>query len=579
MDAMKNRLQGFFSQMVSRKGLVFGLPLLGIAGALTYYMWGEQEQERRYRGATVEVDYVRKGSIERHIDTVGTLSANESVVIKPQVTGTIKEIHFKGGESFGEDAPLVTIDDRVYQAQLKEAESRLELAKINYERKNRLFETQAGAKAKLDEAQSQLGVAEASVDLARLKLKHTVVRAPFDGVAGIRNISVGDVVNEQKDLLIFVDVNPMKIDFKLPSAFVQLLSIGQRVTVYVDGFQDQSFNADIEEIDARIEPQTHSLALRAKIPNDDGLLKPGLFGRVHLVAGSKDDVLLVPASAIEVTGDKEESVYRVVERSGYKVIEKATITTGIRNEETVEVVRGLNEDDIIVISGHVKIQDGSIVRPIGLRQEDKTSEKNDTGQGEDGAKADTGQGEDGVKEDTKEGVKKQETATKEETSKEENSEKSSSQPGSGGALSSGNQEPDKKSDKKSDEKSNQEANQESKESLNANHTKDPKEASETSQGENSEHHQKLQGVEKTHGGPPSDKQEGEAGPQDSHHKNANKDQGTHNEEVQNQVPPPSADSKEIEQKNHEDRGTSSSLTQRISSFFHKIIERIFKGKP
>ena len=341
-----------------------------ISSITGYFLWQKEEEKGRYKGATVEVERVRKGSIDRKISAVGSLAANESVVLKPEVSGTVTKIHFKGGDVVEKGDPLITIDDRRYKAQTKEVEAKLKLARINYERKKSLFEKSATAQAKLDEAQSQLAVAEAEADLARLKLSQTVVKAPFDGIAGLKMISIGDSVNEQKELLSFVDVDPMKIDFKVPGNYVQLLSIGQKVTIQVDGFGERKFKAKIDEIDARIDPQTHSLSVRASVSNKKGLLKPGLFGRVKLVAGTRDDTLLVPAAAVDISGD-EEFVYRVVKRRGYNVIEQVTVTAGLRTEDTIEIVQStLKEGDVLVVSGQVKIQDSSIVRPIGLEEDE-----------------------------------------------------------------------------------------------------------------------------------------------------------------------------------------------------------------
>ena len=373
---LEKNMNGFNFNTFSPKAIFGTILLIIFAGAITgYFIWKRTEEERTYKGATVEVDRVRKGSIDRKISAVGALTANQSVIIKPEVSGAITEILFKGGDSFQTGDPLVKIDERRYEAQLKEAKAKLNLAKINYERKKSLFEKSAAAQAKLDEAQSQLSVAEAEVDLAELKFSQTTVRAPFDGIAGIKMISVGDSVNEQKDLLSFVDVHPVKIDFKVPGNYVQLLSVGQTVVVYVDGFEGQKFDATIEEIDSRIDPQTHSLSVRASIPNERGLLKPGLFGRVELTAGTKDDTLLVPASAVDISGD-EEYLYRITKRKGFYVAEKVPVTIGIRTEDTLEVVQGsLKEGDIIVTSGQVKIQDSSIVRPIGLVEEKSDDEE------------------------------------------------------------------------------------------------------------------------------------------------------------------------------------------------------------
>lgn len=389
--------------------VIVGLAILVLIGAVIGYIIIEAEKNNRhYKGATIEVERVRKGAIERRINAPGSLTANQSVVIKPEVSGKIEELYFKGGDAKEKGDPLVKIGSKLYEAQLKEAKAKLALAKVTHTRRQKLFAKGATSKEKLDEAHSQLLVAEANVDLARTKLDHTVVKAPFDGYTGIRIISPGDSVNEQKELLSFVDLDPMKVDFKVPGNFIQLLSIGQEVKVAVDGFEGKIFEAEIEEIDSRIDPQTHSLSVRASISNESGLLKPGLFGRIIFVAGFKDDTILIPESAVDISGD-EKFVYRVVKRSGYNVAERVIVTTGIEDPDTntIEIVRGLDEGDVIVISGQVKIQDGSIVRPIGLEDE-KEDEEKDQDQSTGDSDNDEAKEENANSEDNSDGNKKEE---------------------------------------------------------------------------------------------------------------------------------------------------------------------------
>ena len=192
----------------------------------------------------------------------------------------------------------------------------------------------------------------------------------------MRNISVGATVDEGKDLAKLVDVTPIIIDFQVPATFVRLISPGQDITVKVDGFGDKKFDATIDAVDALIDPSSHSLSARGSIPNSSGELKPGLFGRVNLIAGSKDDALLVPEIAVEISGD-ENFVFKVVEQTrkdGTKtmVAYRTVVTTGLREGKNIEIVRGLKKGDLVVTSGQIKIRDRSFVRPINYTKEELT---------------------------------------------------------------------------------------------------------------------------------------------------------------------------------------------------------------
>lgn len=350
--------------------LIASVLLLCLVGGI-YWVLSPKEQLaaglRPEDYLAVEAEKVRRGSIVRRITAVGTLIAEKKVVIRPEISGKITKIFFEGGTPVEANAPLIEIDDRMYRAQVKEAEARFELTKSEYSRSAKLAEKSAGTLKNLEKSAAELKTAEAQLDIAKIKLANTVIRAPFAGVVGLKDVSVGTFVDERTDLLTLVDVDPILLDFRLPGSNLKVISVGQTVNVTVDGFENKVFKAVISAIDAKVDPAAHSIAVRASIPNKRGLLKPGLFARVRVVTGAKDNALLLPESSVLSRGD-EEYVYRVVDVPFEGVVApramKTFVTTGLSESGTVEIVKGLKEGDLVVTVGQAKIRPGYPVRIV-----------------------------------------------------------------------------------------------------------------------------------------------------------------------------------------------------------------------
>lgn len=332
-----------------------------VIALLTYFIQEKvgTKGRRQNEGPFVEVEHVRVGSMTRKVNAVGTLVANQVVKIRPEVHGLIAKVDVKGGQMVNAGDPLFEIDDRTFRSDLKDAEAKLALAQAEYKRAEKLAASQFGPIKTRDKTFAELKMAEAALETAKTRLERTVVHAPFEGVVGIHDIALGTPVSEQTELATLVDIDPIKVDFKLPGQFLRYISVGQQVNIRVDGFEDKEFKGSIESIDATVDESGHSIGVRAEMPNKKGILKPGLFARASVVVGSKDNTLIIPAGAIELSGD-EEFVFKVVD----KIAVRVPIATGLRENENVEVLRGLNADDLIITVGYQvkQLRDGTPVR-------------------------------------------------------------------------------------------------------------------------------------------------------------------------------------------------------------------------
>lgn len=307
-------------------------------------------------GVPVEARPVQIGALSDVIAAVGTLISNESVMLRPEISGRVEGIHFVEGAPVRQHALLVTLDDAIVAAELADARASLELSKRNFERARELFRQRAGTERTLDESKSKLDSDQAKVELALARQSKTRITAPFDGILGLRRVSVGDFVNAGDDLVNIESIDPIKIDFRVPERSLALIATGQAIDITVDAFPGKTFRGEIYALDPQIDPAGRSVAMRARITNRDGLLRPGLFARVSVIVSNRAQAITVPEQAIIPFGT-DRYVFRVIDG----VAKRTKVTLGVRRQGAVEVVDGLNADDVVVTAGQLKLKDGAPV--------------------------------------------------------------------------------------------------------------------------------------------------------------------------------------------------------------------------
>lgn len=312
----------------------------------------QESMRRELPKSVVEALPVELGTFETFTSIVGTLKANESIVVRPEVEGRIKEVRFKSGDFVNKGDILIVLEDTVYKALKKEAQARVGLWEKKYERARILYERRAGALKDQEEAFSNLEISRAELQKATSQLNKTKIRAPFSGVVGFRTISPGAFVRAGEDLVTLDDLDPMSIDFRVGENMLDKLEVGKIIQVEIDGFPDNIFEATIEAIDTNVDPLGHSIRARAQLANKEDLFKPGLFGKVKLLVSAHEDVLMVPESAIESRGN-QEYVYRVEDGMARYTVVK----TGGRNGEKVEILSGLQPGQTVIVAGQMKVQD------------------------------------------------------------------------------------------------------------------------------------------------------------------------------------------------------------------------------
>lgn len=368
--------------MNARRLLYSGIAAIGISAlcAYAYYVQrqpqlpseqtsspapaGDKSSQAAKTGAAqagpvaVDVASVATARLVDDINAVGSIRSNESVVIRPEVSGRIAKLNFSDGQQVRKGQLLVAFDSSVNQAEVQQAKAELGIARANFDRTVDLAKQKFISDRARDESQANVQVLEAKLALAQARLAKLEIRAPFSGIVGIRTVSVGDYVKDGTDLVNLEDISSVKVDFRVPEKYADLVGKGQAIEVVVDALPGKAFHAKVDAVDPQVDSSGRSALLRGRINNPEGRLKPGMFARVRLILAERNDALVVPEEAIVPQGSKV-TVWKVVDGKAVK----AEVRTGLRRAAKVEILQGLEKGDIVVTAGQIRLsKDGTPVR-------------------------------------------------------------------------------------------------------------------------------------------------------------------------------------------------------------------------
>jgi membrane fusion protein, multidrug efflux system len=290
---------------------------------------------------------------------VGSLRSNESVILRPEVSGRIASIGFKDGQVVKKGQLLVGLDASLNEAEVAQYKAEYDLALSNLKRSEDLARQKFISSSAEETAASNAQVAEARLKLAQARLSKMRIVAPFDGVVGIRGVSLGDYVKDGTDMVNIEDVRNLKVDFRLPERSLPQIKVGQNVEVVADALPGERWQGHIEAINPRIDAAGRSLEVRGRLDNVSGRLRPGMFVRVRVIVGERANALLVPEEAIVPQGT-DFYVYKVVDNLARRV----PVKIGVRRDARVEIVEGLVPGDQVVTAGMRLSRDGQPVRVL-----------------------------------------------------------------------------------------------------------------------------------------------------------------------------------------------------------------------
>ena len=291
--------------------------------------------------------------VEEVITAVGTIEANERVEIKPEAPGLVQTIHFVEGQRVKKDDLLFELDSHKESATVAQAAAEEKLARASVSRARSLMGTKAISQQEVEQWENQVAVKEAAQQLEMARLTERRILAPFDGVVGPRLISPGQYVTAGTPLVTLVDHSQVKIRFRVPERQLAQIRKQQQGRVRVSAYPDRAFAGTVDLINPEVDASTRTVEIRLIAPNEDELLKPGMFARVELVVGLRERAVVIPEGAL-VPSLERFSVF-VVE-DGTARLRPAQI--GVRLPGQAEIREGLSIDELIVISGTQKLIDG-----------------------------------------------------------------------------------------------------------------------------------------------------------------------------------------------------------------------------
>lgn len=307
-------------------------------------------------------------AVEDTLPAVGTLEADERVVIQPEVPGLIEAIEFEEGHRVKRGEVLFRMRARKEEAQLAQARADLDLARANLERAKTLAGTRAISQQELDQLASTVAAREATFELEQRRLEERLILAPFEGVLGPREVSVGQYVNAGMPLVTLVADAEVKVIFRIPERQLSGLQLGRSGRVRLSAYPERAFEGRVDLINPEVDAATRTVQARLRVPNPEGHLRPGMFARVELVLGTRPEALVVPESALVPSMD-EFAVF-VVEADRARL---RPVRVGVRLPGKVELREGLSANTLVVITGTQKLVDGSKIQPAADRSPEVAS--------------------------------------------------------------------------------------------------------------------------------------------------------------------------------------------------------------
>ena len=314
-------------------------------------------------------DVVQK-PLKPFIESIGTLNPFEEVTVSAEIEGVIRSVKVEEGSQVSKGMLLAAIDDSDYSLEVKradavfkQAEATLENTRLEFKRKDVLYKEELVTKQQYDDVTTRLSLAEAEVErakaslsLARLKLSKTKITSPLACVIKEKRVSAGDFVRNGTPLFIIIQPNPLKLRFTVPEKDVGRLRVNQEVMLRVDGFAEAEFKGRVNIVFPNVEEKTRTLQVEALVPNNNGLLKPGLFAKVILYTSGERDTIVVPVTALLYEGEK----VRVFVTEGDRAKERV-VKLGSKYGEFMEIIEGVKTGEKVVFMGQQNLSEGAKV--------------------------------------------------------------------------------------------------------------------------------------------------------------------------------------------------------------------------
>ncbi|MCK0106756.1 efflux RND transporter periplasmic adaptor subunit [Marinobacter sp. S0848L] len=315
-------------------------------------------QDQQAKPTTVNIGQPQMRQIRDQISAVANLRPVDSVELMTEASGRVVELNLKPGQPVQQGEVLLRLDDRQARADLAVLKARLSDARRQYDRARSLRANNSVSQSQVDELQTSVAVAAAELEAAKVRLENHRIEAPFAGVIGLSNISLGAFLQAGTSITTLDSSGQLELNFSVPERFVGQVKVGQPVSAVSPAFPDQLFEGQLVELATRISELSRTLAVRALIDNPDGQLRPGQFMSASLTLQQRE-ALVVPEQAVMVRGDEK---YVFLAEDG--LARRVPVQIGNRMPGWVEIKEGLSLEDSVVVTGQDRLSSGNRIREL-----------------------------------------------------------------------------------------------------------------------------------------------------------------------------------------------------------------------
>lgn len=305
-------------------------------------------------GVRAVVAAVQREAVEDRVSLVGSLSARDAVEVSSETDGRIESILFNEGQPVTNGQVLIRLDSDKAAAEVEQARARFRLSETDFERGRDLLKSETISQQEYDRLEATFIEARASLALSEAYLEDATVAAPFDGVVGKRYVSHGQFVTRGMALTSVVRMDPLDAEFNVPERYLGRLNVGQRIEITTVAYPERAFPGHVTFLAPQINLSTRTVAVEAEIANDEGLLRPGMYGQLDLILRVQAEALVIPEAAILIQGNRA----MVVVMNDDGVAEFRPVTVGIRLPSRAVIDAGLAEGERVVVEGHQKLGPG-----------------------------------------------------------------------------------------------------------------------------------------------------------------------------------------------------------------------------
>ncbi len=356
------------SKWVTR--IVVLLVIAGVIGLLAYNKIAK-DKARQAKAANVHADkagalmvdgfVATPSDMPNEVITTGTLLSNELTEIRPEVSGRITGIYFNEGSYVPKGTLLVKLFDGDLQAEVAKLKIQKALADTTLARQEQLLQINGISRQTVDATRNQVATFQAQLDFYKAEISKTAIRAPFSGMLGLRQVSEGAIVSPTTLITKIYQNNPLKLEFSIPEEYANQVKKGDKVSFTTSAYRTDTFNGTVYAINPGVDPESHTLALRARVPNKSNRLTPGAFASVHIDLREIKDAIMVPTQSLLPTTKSDQVV--ICENGKAKFV---AVETGLRTKDKVQIISGVQAGDTILTTGILQVQPGMEVQFLSI---------------------------------------------------------------------------------------------------------------------------------------------------------------------------------------------------------------------